>query len=64
LPFPSLGDLLYPGFEPMSPALAGSYFTTEPPEKPDWGIAKDFSMIKCLEAYDIQKLSYSLKEQK
>ena len=37
LPFPSPGDLPNPGTEPMfpvSPALAGKFFTTEPPEKP------------------------------
>ena len=34
LPFPSLGDLPNPGFEPMSPILAGGFFTTEPPGKP------------------------------
>ena len=36
LPFPSPGDLLNPGIEstsPASPALAGRFFTTEPPEK-------------------------------
>ena len=33
LPFPSPGDLLDPGTEPMSPALAGGFFTTEPPGK-------------------------------
>ena len=27
-------DLLRPGIEPMSPALAGGFFTTEPPGKP------------------------------
>ena len=27
LPFPSLGDLLDPGIEPMSPALADGFFT-------------------------------------
>ena len=31
LPFPSPGDLPDPGIEPMSPALAGGFFTTEPP---------------------------------
>ena len=31
LPFPSPGDLLDPGIEPVSPALAGSFFTTELP---------------------------------
>ena len=34
LPFPPPGDLLHPGIEPMSPTLAGGFFTTEPPEKP------------------------------
>ena len=33
-PFPSPGDLPDPGTEPVSPALAGGFFTTEPPEKP------------------------------
>ena len=37
LPFPSPGDLPDPGTElesPMAPALAGGFFTTEPPRKP------------------------------
>ena len=34
LPFPSPGDLLDPGIEPMSPALAGGFFTAETPWKP------------------------------
>ena len=34
LPFPSPGDLLDPGIQPESPALAGVFFTTEPPGKP------------------------------
>ena len=33
LPFPSLEDLPDPGIEPMSPALAGEFFTTEPAGK-------------------------------
>ena len=33
LPFPSPDDLLNPGFEPASPALAGGFFTTEPPQR-------------------------------
>ena len=32
--FPSPGDLHDPGIEPMSPALADGFFTTEPPGKP------------------------------
>ena len=35
LPFPSPGDLPNPGIESMPPALAGRFFTTEPPGKPD-----------------------------
>ena len=31
LPFPPPGDLPDPGIEPASPALAGGFFTTEPP---------------------------------
>ena len=34
LPFPSPGDLPRPRIEPESPALAGRFFTTEPPGKP------------------------------
>ena len=32
LSFPSPGNLPNPGTEPTSPALAGGFFTTEPPE--------------------------------
>ena len=34
LPFPSPEDLLNPGIEPRSPALAGTSFTTEPQGSP------------------------------
>ena len=34
MPFSSLGDLPDPGIEAMSPALAGGFFTTEPPGTP------------------------------
>ena len=33
LPFPSAGDIPDPGIEPMSPEMAGGFFTTEPPGK-------------------------------
>ena len=33
LPFPSPGDLSYPGTEPVSPVSAGQFFTTESPGK-------------------------------
>ena len=35
LPFPPPGDLPHPGIEPAPPALAGGFFTTEPPGKPN-----------------------------
>ena len=34
LPFPPPGDLPDPGIESPSPALAGRFFTAEPPGKP------------------------------
>ena len=39
LPFPSPGDLPHPGIEPVSPALAGIFFTTQPPGKP-WEVCR------------------------
>ena len=38
LPFPSVGNLPNSGIEPTSPALAGRFFTTEPPGNPHNGI--------------------------
>ena len=34
LPFPSPGDLLYPGIEPRSPTLQADTLTSAPPGKP------------------------------
>ena len=34
LPFPSPGNLPDPGIDPVSPALAGTFFTTASPGKP------------------------------
>ena len=34
LPFPPSEDLPNPGIEPVSPALAGRFFTSEPPRAP------------------------------
>ena len=34
LPFPPPGDFPKPEIEPVPPALAGRFFTTEPPGKP------------------------------
>ena len=33
LPFPTPGDFPDPGIEPLSPVLAGRFFTTEQPGK-------------------------------
>ena len=38
LPFPSPGALPDPGIKPASSALAGGFFTTEPPGKPGLGL--------------------------
>ena len=38
LPFPPSEDLPNPGTEPMTSALAGGFFTTEPPGKSKLGI--------------------------
>ena len=41
LPFPPPGDLPDPGIEPASPAssaLAGRFFTTEPPGNPSYDL--------------------------
>ena len=34
LPFPPPGDLPDPGIEPVTPAVAGRFLTTEPPGTP------------------------------
>ena len=36
--FPSPGDLPDAGVQPASPALAGRFFTTEPPGKPGYDL--------------------------
>ena len=53
LPFPPPGDLPDPGIESMSPKLAGRFFTTEPPRKPQWNIvAAAKSLQSCLTLWD------------
>ena len=55
LPFPFPGDLPNPGIEPMSPALAGGFFTTELPEKPSGG-------DRCLSSFrEGTRLHYSME---
>ena len=50
LPFPPPGDLPHPGTESTSPALAGRFFTTEPPGKPQKSMeeAKAAIGFRCL----------------
>ena len=48
LPFPSPGDLSNSGIKPVSPALAGRVFTTEPPGKPSQISSYLFSSIQNL----------------
>ena len=48
LPFPPPGDLPDPGIKPECPALAGGFFTSEPPGKPkdkEWRTSKYFLLI-------------------
>ena len=41
-PFPPPGHLPHPGIKPSSPALAGRYFTTEPPGSPSIRITNPY----------------------
>ena len=60
LPFPSPGDLLNPETEPTSPALAGRFFTMEPPGKPLYLIfsvpREQLSMQRRYDIYDIYEV--------
>ena len=50
---PTPGDLPDPRLEPVSPALAGGFFTTEPPGKPSLGhAAAAASLQSCLTLCD------------
>ena len=46
LPFPPPGDLPDPGIKCTSPALAGGFFTTEPPGKPSSNCLHDYKLNK------------------
>ena len=48
LPFPFPGDRPDPGIKSASPALAGRFFTTEPPGKPNLSLQKVFVCV-CVE---------------
>ena len=42
-------NLPYPGTEPMSPIVAGGFFTMEPPGKPYRSTTKDKGKLGCLQ---------------
>ena len=46
LPFPSPGNIPDPGIKPLSPVLAGGFFTTESPGKPREDFRKSLFQIK------------------
>ena len=60
LPFPSPGDLPDPGIKPMSPALAGGFFTTEPLRKPSIKL-EEFKCIYCWRGQWTYSWSVNLK---
>ena len=45
LPFPSPGDFCNPGIELMSPALAGGFFSSEPPGKPTFHLQFLYNIV-------------------
>ena len=53
--FPSPEDLPDPGIKPVSPALAGIFFTTEPPGKPFFltGLSKLFEFVKLSKSFNV-----------
>ena len=57
MPFPSPGDLPNPGTEPLSPILAGGFFTAKSPGKPHIYVYKSFSTMldKGLRNYNNKK---------
>ena len=48
LPFPSAGDLPYPGIKPRSPASQADPLTSEPPRKPKMAIVSLYQSIVTL----------------
>ena len=50
LAFPPSGNFLNPGSKPVSPALAGRFFTTEPPGKPQLFLITNYNWC-CTKIY-------------
>ena len=57
LPFPSLRDLSDPGIEPVSPALAGRFFTTKPPGKFLFGLILNIKKANILTSEFVPHMS-------
>ena len=58
-PFLSPGDLLDSGIEPMSPTLAGGFFTTVPPGKPSCVLGILYSPSQAASAQVCFRMSHS-----
>jgi len=54
LPFPSPGDLPNPGIKPTCPALAGRFFMTEPPGKPNRRYGHQYFRSLSLTIYNLR----------
>ena len=65
LPFPPPGDLPDPGIKPTSPALAGGFFTTEPPAKPWVRRIKKINVMRCSfsKKYPLREMNVNFAEQ-
>ena len=64
LPFPSPGDLPIPGIKPTeSPALAGGFFTTEPPGKPTLEFQKK-NIDQGMEAHQEKKVKGGMEKKR
>ena len=57
-PFPSPGELPNKGIKPMSPELAGRFFTTEPPGKPGRDVSRIQTQVYCLQGLCLFHLSF------
>ena len=57
LPFPSPGDLPDSGIQPVSPALAAGFFTTEPPGKSPGSWCLSGHMVPCWLSWGVRHFS-------
>ena len=57
LSFPSPRDLSNPGIQPMSPELAGGFFTTEPSEKQHMNYPHNFNEVLGFDKFLFRKIA-------